>query len=55
MISSNTWLLAIGAIVIIVAVYEINPKIGVGLTVLALMGMVYNYVRRPDFINPKRV
>ena len=39
----NTNLWAIGAIIVIATVYELNPKIGVGLTVIVLMAMVYTY------------
>jgi hypothetical protein len=36
---------AIGAIVVIATVYEINPKVGMGLFILALMAMALTYVR----------
>jgi hypothetical protein len=36
---------AIGAIVLIATVYEVNKKVGLGLFVLALMGMALTYVR----------
>lgn len=36
---------ALGAIVLIATVYEVNKKIGLGLFVLALMAMVYTYVK----------
>lgn len=52
--SGKNWLLAIGGIIVIVTVYEISPRIGVGLFIIALLGMTYNFARRPDFINPKR-
>lgn len=36
---------ALGAIVLIATVYEINRKVGIGLFILALMAMVGVYVR----------
>ena len=39
---------AIGAIVVIATVYEVNRKIGIGLFVLALMAMALTYVRDND-------
>jgi hypothetical protein len=36
---------AIGAILVIATVYEINRKVGVGLFILALMAMALTYVR----------
>jgi hypothetical protein len=39
---------ALGAIVLIATVYEVNKKVGLGLFVLALMGMALTYVRNND-------
>lgn len=36
---------AIGAILVIATVYEINRKVGIGLFILALMAMALTYVR----------
>lgn len=40
------WLWAIGAILLISTVYEINRKVGIGLAILALMAMSLTYVRK---------
>jgi len=39
---------AIGAIVLIATVYEVNRKIGIGLFILALMAMTLKYVKDND-------
>lgn len=36
---------AIGAIILIATVYEINRKVGIGLFILAMMGMALTYIR----------
>ena len=36
---------AIGAILLIATVYEVNRKVGIGLFILALMAMALTYVR----------
>lgn len=37
---------AIGAIILIATIYEVNRKVGIALTVLALMAMALTYVPR---------
>ena len=39
---------AIGAIVLIATIYEVNRKIGIGLFILALMAMALTYVKNND-------
>jgi len=36
---------AIGAIILVATIYEVNRKVGVGLFILALMAMALTYVR----------
>jgi hypothetical protein len=37
---------AIGGIIVIATVYEVNPKAGIALAVIALMGMALTYIPR---------
>jgi hypothetical protein len=39
-------LLAIGGIIVIATIYEVNRKVGIVLAVIALMGMGLTYVTR---------
>ena len=36
---------AIGGIVLIATVYEVNRKVGIGLFIVALMAMIWTYIR----------
>jgi len=40
------WLWALGAIVLIAVIYEVNQKVGLGLALVAVMAMALTYARK---------